>query len=109
MEMTDFIKDLLNIEDGFYVSKIEKIDESSLIIIEISIIDKRNIYVNNISHEIYDLAPMRTIQHLPWFEYSCKIQIRLPRYIDRKTNKPVTYTPFFCFRKPVLLEHFITQ
>jgi transposase len=109
MDLTDFIKDLLNIEEGFHVSKIEKVNDSMTILIEVSLIDKRNIFVNNVSHPIYDLAPMRIIQHLPWFEYSCKIQIRLPRYLDRKTNKPVTYTPFFCFQKPAIQEHFIMQ
>ena len=94
MEFTDFVKELLHIDDCFHVSRIEReIDTQSFIRIYL---DYQLPYcmVGGISYQLYDHAPVRTWQHLCWFEYPCFIVCRLPRYIDGEGKVKVMEVSF---------------
>jgi transposase len=99
MTLDSFIRDLLKIDDRFKINDISTDSVSKRIDIKVELVDKSSIIIGDERFKIYDFAPQREIQHLPWFEYSCYLQINLPRYIDSKTHKKVTYTPFFCCPK----------
>ena len=84
MEFTEFVRELLGIDDGFHISRIEREPEPEALI---------NIYleyrlsyceIDGIRYPLYDHAPIRSWQHLSWFEYPCFVICRLPRYIDRE-------------------------
>ena len=94
MEFTDFVKELLHIDDGFYVSRIEReIDIQPFIRIYLEY-PLSNCMVGGISYQLYDHAPVRTLQHLCWFEYPCFIVCRLPRYIDGEGKVKVMEVSF---------------
>jgi transposase len=94
MEFTDFVKELLHIDDGFYVSRIEReIDTQPFIRIYLEY-PLSNCMVGGISYQLYDHAPVRTWQHLCWFEYPCFIVCRLPRYIDGEGKVKVMEVSF---------------
>jgi len=76
----EFIRELLHIDDDFRISRIERTSEASICIYleyQLSYYE-----IDGIRYNLYDLAPVRTWQHLSWFEYPCFIECRLPRYID---------------------------
>ena len=79
---TEFVRALLHIDDSFHISRIERTSEPEAMI---------HIYleyclsyceIEGKRYNLYDHAPVRTWQHLSWFEYPCFIVCRLPRYID---------------------------
>jgi transposase len=81
-EFTEFVSELLHIDDGFYISRIECVSEP-----EASIhiyLDYQLPYceIGGMRYNLYDHAPVRSWQHLSWFEYPCFIVCRVPRYID---------------------------
>ena len=79
---TEFVRELLHIDEGFEISRIECVPEpeSSIRIY----LDYQLPYceIGGIRYALYDHAPVRTWQHLSWFEYPCFIVCRLPRYVD---------------------------
>jgi transposase len=94
MEFTSFIKELLHISDAFVVSHIER-QESPQAFIRIYLeyqFDYCEIDGNR--YPIYDYAPVRTWQHLCWFEYPCYIVCRLPRYINSEGKVKVMESSF---------------
>jgi transposase len=84
MEFREFIKKLLHIDAGFEVSRIER-DTETVPSIRIYLDYQLNYCEKDgIRYQLYDHAPVRTWQHLSWFEYPCFIVCRLPRYIDNQ-------------------------
>jgi transposase len=81
MEFTEFIRKLLHIDSGFHVSRIEHDTDSSEIRIYLEY-QLPYCEIDGIRYNLYDRAPVRTWQHLCWFEYPCFIICSLPRYID---------------------------
>ena len=82
MDFTSFVKELLHIDDGFQVSRIEReIDSQPFIRIYLEY-QLPYCTIGDITYPLYDHAPVRTWQHLCWFEYPCFIVCRLPRYIN---------------------------
>ena len=79
---TEFIRELLHIDDGFRITRIERTSPPETFI-RIYLEYQLPYYeIGGIRHDLYDHAPVRTWQHLSWFEYPCFIVCRLPRYID---------------------------
>ena len=86
MEFTDFVKDLLHIGDGFQISRIERVlDPQPFIRIYLEY-QLSYCKIDGIDYKLYDLAPVRTRQHLCRFEYPGFIVCRLPGYIDSEGN-----------------------
>jgi transposase len=82
MEFTDFVRELLHIDKGFQISRIERVTEpepSIRIYLEYQLPYHE---IRGVRYNLYDRAPVRTWQHLSWFEYPCFIVCSLPRYID---------------------------
>jgi len=94
MEFTDFVKELLHIDDCFRVSRIER-ETAPEPFIRIYL-DYQLPYckTDGITYPLYDHAPVRTWQHLCWFEYPCFIVCRLPRYIDSEGKVKVMEVSF---------------
>ena len=94
MEFTDFVKELLHIDDCFQVSRIEReIDTQPFIRIYLEY-QLPYCKIGGINFPLYDHAPVRTWQHLCWFEYPCFIVCRLPRYIDSEGKVKVMEVSF---------------
>jgi len=82
MEFTDFVRELLHIDKGFQVSRVERdLDPKPLIRIYLEY-QLPYCEIGDTKYSLYDHAPVRTWQHLCWFEYPCFIVCRIPRYID---------------------------
>jgi transposase len=82
MEFTEFVKELLNIDDGFMITRIERVSEDVPFIRIYLEYQLSYCRIDGINYRLYDHAPVRTWQHLSWFEYPCFIVCRLPRYVD---------------------------
>ena len=82
MEITDFVKELLHIGDGFHISRIERENDKQPFIGIYLEYQLPYCKIEGIYYKFYDFAPVRTWQHLCWFEYPCFIVCQLPRYID---------------------------
>jgi transposase len=82
--ITEFIRELLHVENGFQISRIEH-DLAPAASIRIYLEYQFNYCeIGGIRYDLYDHAPVRSWQHLCWFEYPCFIVCRLPRYIDNE-------------------------
>ena len=82
IEFTDFVKELLHIDDFFRITRIERVSEPE-VSIRIYLEYQESYYeLDGVRYNLYDQAPVRTWQHLSWFEYPCFIVCSLPRYID---------------------------
>ena len=79
---TDFVRDLLHIDAGFHISRIERTSSPEAFIRIYLEYQLPYCEIGGIRYDLYDHAPVRTWQHLSWFEYPCFIVCRLPRYID---------------------------
>ena len=94
MEFTDFVKALLHIDEGFHVSRIERDMEPEPLIRIYLEYQLSYCKIGGIQYTLYDLAPVRTWQHLCWFEYPCFIVCRIPRYIDSEGKVKVMDVSF---------------
>jgi len=81
VEFTEFIKELLHIDNGFEISRIERDSETEPIIRIYLEYQLSYCEIGGKRYQLYDHAPVRTWQHLCWFEYPCFIVCRLPRYL----------------------------
>ena len=81
-EFTEFVRALLHIDDSFHISRIERTSEPEAMIR--IYLEYRLSYceIDGKRYNLHDHSPVRTWQHLSWFEYPCFIVCRLPRYID---------------------------
>jgi transposase len=84
MEFTEFVKELLHIDNGFEVSRIERDSETEPAIRIYLEYQLSYCEIGGIRYHLYDHAPVRIWQHLCWFEYPCFIVCQLPRYIDNE-------------------------
>jgi len=82
MEFTEFLRELLHIDNGFHISRIERESGSDPLIRIYLEYQLSYCEIGGIRYHLYDHAPVRTWQHLKWFEYPCFIVCRLPRYVD---------------------------
>jgi transposase len=102
MEFTEFIKELLHIDNGFEISRIERDSETEPLIRIYGSTPLTNhleyqlnyCEIGGIRYHLYDHAPVRTWQDLCWFEYPCFIVCRLPRYIDHAGKVKVMEVSF---------------
>jgi len=94
MEFTEFIKELLHIDHGFEISRIEREFETEPIIRIYLEYQLNYCEIGGTRYNLYDHAPVRTWQHLCWFEYPCFIVCRLPRYIDNEGKVKVMEVSF---------------
>jgi len=84
LEFTEFVRELLHIDNGFRISRIERESGETLFIRIYLEYQLPYCEIDGIRYDLYDHAPVRTWQHLSWFEYPCFIVCRLPRYVDSK-------------------------
>ena len=82
MDFTQFVKELLHISEGFEITRIEREMGNQPFIRIYLEYQLPYCKIDGITYRLYDHAPVRTWQHLCWFEYPCFIVCRLPRYID---------------------------
>jgi transposase len=94
MEFTEFIKELLHIDNGFEISRIERDSETEPIIRIYLEYQLGYCEIGGTRYQLYDHAPVRTWQHLCWFEYPCFIVCRLPRYINNEGKVKVMEVSF---------------
>jgi transposase len=94
MEFTVFLKALLHIDNGFEVSRIEHDSETEPLIRIYLEYQLNYCEIGGMRYRLYDHAPVRTWQHLCWFEYPCFIVCRLPRYIDSEGKVKVMEVSF---------------
>jgi transposase len=81
-EFSEFIRELIGIDDLFRISRIERVLEPEALIHIYLEYQLPYCEISGIRYNLYDYAPVRTWQHLSWFQYPCFIVCRLPRYID---------------------------
>jgi transposase len=84
LEFTEFVRELLHIDHGFRISRIERDVEASPFIRIYLEYQLPYCEIEGLRYDLYDHAPVRTWQHLSWFEYPCFIVCRLPRSVDSK-------------------------
>jgi transposase len=82
MEFREFISELLHIDSCFRISRIERESGSKPLIRIYLEYQLPYCEVGGVRYDLYDRTPVRTWQHLSWFEYPCFIVCRLPRYVD---------------------------
>jgi transposase len=92
MDISDFLREIIGIDDNFSIKRVERTEDSS-VKIHIEYI-KSTCTISGVTCKLYDYAPEREWQHLPWFQYRCYIICRLPRYIDMEGNVK-TFEPNF--------------
>ncbi|NCQ13355.1 MAG: ISL3 family transposase, partial [Flavobacteriales bacterium] len=72
----------LGVTNDFAITQIEKEEEPKKVI-KIFLKYLPNRYKkDSIEYRLYDTTPEREWQHLSWFDYSCYLVCKLPRYID---------------------------
>ena len=82
MDFVDFLKEMLGVTNDFAITQIEKEEEPKKGI-KIFLKYLPNRYKkDSIEYRLYDTTPEREWQHLSWFDYSCYLVCKLPRYID---------------------------
>ena len=82
MDFVDFLKEMLGVTNDFAITQIEKEEEPKKVI-KIFLKYLPNRYKkDSIEYRLYDTTPEREWQHLSWFDYSCYLVCKLPRYID---------------------------
>ncbi|NCT16546.1 MAG: ISL3 family transposase, partial [Flavobacteriales bacterium] len=73
---------MLGVTNDFAITQIEKEEEPKKVI-KIFLKYLPNRYKkDSIEYRLYDTTPEREWQHLSWFDYSCYLVCKLPRYID---------------------------
>jgi len=82
MDFVDFLKEMMGVTNDFAITQIEKEEEPKKVI-KIFLKYLPNRYKkDSIEYRLYDTTPEREWQHLSWFDYSCYLVCKLPRYID---------------------------
>ena len=82
MDFVDFLKEMLGVTNDFAITQIEKEEEPKKgIKIFLKYLPDRY-KKDSIEYRLYDTTPEREWQHLSWFDYSCYLVCKLPRYID---------------------------
>jgi len=98
MEMTTVLQQLLPLGSDWEISLVTM--EETLKTIHIRVTYRHDSYLlKGERFKIYDELPEREWQHLPWFQYSCFIVGKTPRYIDKDGRVKAIAVPWADSRK----------
>lgn len=99
MDLKQFLDTVLDLPPPFEVDRIELNDDLLEVRIHVRYTSKDYESLTGDRHRIYDHAPERDWQHLPWFQYRCLIVCSLPRFIDGEGKVKTVPAPWGPERK----------
>lgn len=99
MSMKEFLDEVLELPAPFEVERVELEEGGMEVRIHVRYVSKDYEAPTGERYRLYDHAPEREWQHLPWFQFRCMIVCSLPRYVDGEGKVKTVPAPWGPGRK----------